>query len=513
MESDLGIRLSAEEILELGSIVKPDGQKPQWRRDAEQRIETHRRADLAIEVLDRNGMPVSGAVVEVKLLSNGFNFGGVLGLRDMFNETGNLRITTERYQSLALKMFNTAGLNNGLKPKLRNGNEYLLPGFFEWAQANDLPVRGHLLIWPGNTGNNHLPADILSDVEDVEAAIANGETPGTVDALKAILKANIDAMITDWASKWPVYEWDVINEPRGNFRVQDLLGYGEMAEWFKIAETEAVLPGCEFFLNENQIISAKSESLDFDYYTTRRDIYKASVDRIISDGGPISGLGFQSRFKWEHIDPGIIYDRLEEFSQAYGLEMAGTEFEIKENDRAGFYPDEQLRAQMTEEIMTAFYSHPMVTGLNAWTYMSDDSSALCDYDGSVKLNGLVWYYLNRIRYYTESIQSTDTSGRIELRGNKGEYEVTVRNGEEVTVSRFNLDSSKTMQVHLSSDTGASMWGSFPLLLDEYVDSGSWLGLLHVRTAPWIWSFSLSSWLYVPGITAMDGMGWVFVPIP
>jgi GH35 family endo-1,4-beta-xylanase len=511
MEADLGISLSAGEIADLSAIVMPEVPPAQWRIDAEQRISEHREAELVIEVVDINGMPVPDAEVEIRQLSNAFHFGGIIGLRDMYQATGNLRMSTERYQDLFLKMFNSAGLGNGLKPKLRKGNEEFLPGFFEWAQASDLPVRGHLLIWPGNVGNNHLPADILEDVEAVEAAIADGQPPATIDSLKATLRTNIDAMISEWASKWPVYEWDVINEPRGNYRVQDLLGYGEMAEWFKNAEANAVLPGCSFFLNENQVISAKSENLDEDYYETRRNLYKASVDRIIQDGGPINGLGFQSRFKWEHIDPAIVYERLEEFAQAYGFQIAGTEFEIVENERARFYPDEYLRAQMTEEMMTVYYSHPAVTGLNAWTYMSDEPFALCDYDGSVKLNGLVWYYLNRIRYQTEMNARSDTAGKVQLRGNKGLYEVTVRYGDETKVGTFELTMDTTQRIVLSDSDLGSMWGPYPVSLENDVDTGPWLGQLNVGMDPWVWSYSLSSWLYVPAYTVAQGAGWVYIP--
>ena len=275
IEADLGITLSATEKVQIANIVKPGGTLPQWRIDAEARIEEHRKADLQIEIVDQNGDPVKGAEVEVILRRNAFKFGGVMSVRDM-NNTNNILSnsgnTTEAYQDLFVNLYNGVGLDNGFKPKQRAGNEALLPGFLEWAAVNNLPVRGHNLIWPGvSDTSNHLPADILLDVKAVEAAIAAGEPLATINTLKATLKTNVDTLIAEWASLWPVYEWDVINETLSNHRIQDLLGDGEMAEWFKIAAANAALPDTHFLINEFQIISANSQTAGSQGQNTQLD--------------------------------------------------------------------------------------------------------------------------------------------------------------------------------------------------------------------------------------------------
>ena len=440
VESDLGITLSIGDQTNLAAIVKPDGAMPQWRIDAEARIDAHRKADLDIRVEDQYGNAVEGAQVEVKLLRNDFNFGGILNLKDFTDEDSNLQITTNRYQELFAALYNSAGLDNGLKPKQRAGNEPLIPGFLTWAQTNGIPVRGHNLIWPGTPDNNHLPTElpdtatsysILSKVEAVEAALTNGSSQAVIDALKVSLKQEIEYMISDWASKWNVYEWDVINEPLSNTRVQEALeDYSQMAEWFKIAASNAVDPACKLMINEFQIISARSAALQATHYPTRSAAYKYYIDLILAEGGRIDRIGFQSRIKFQHPDPQDYYDRLEDFGGTYGLEMVGTEFEVKDTDPPGslYYPydyTEQERAQITEEILTAYYSHPLVTGLNAWTYMKDDIASMCYYDGSVKLNGLAWYYLHRIRYNTAATLASGLDGWTGLRAFKGDYEITV----------------------------------------------------------------------------------------
>ncbi len=434
IETDLNVSLSSNDVVQLSAIVNPTNM-PQWRVDAYDRIDTHRKAELGIQVVDMNGDPVEGAQVAVKLRSNDFKFGGVMSVKDMNNDgniLSNNGFSTAEYQNLFLKMFNSVGLDNGFKPKQRAGNEPLLPGFISWAQANDLPVRGHLLIWPGNDSNNHLPDELpdtatsYSVLSKVEAAEADTGNPG----LLADLKSEVDYMIGDWASKWNVYEWDVINETLSNYRVQDLLGYEETAEWFKIAENNVVDPDCKLLINEYQIISARSASLDPGHYTDRRDRYYESIDYVIDNGGRLDRIGFQSRVKFEVPNPQTWYDRLDEFATAYGLPMVGTEFEVRDTDppESTWYPydyTEQERAEITESLLTAYFSHPLTTGLNAWTYMKNELYSMCYYDGTVKLNGLAWYYLHRIRYNTDVTLASSLEGRTGLRAFKGEYDLTI----------------------------------------------------------------------------------------
>ncbi|MBI9020985.1 MAG: DNRLRE domain-containing protein, partial [Verrucomicrobia bacterium] len=265
----------------------------------------------------------------------------------------------------------------------------------------------------------------------------------------------LDSETAEWASRWPVYEWDVINETLGNHRIQDVLGEDQMAEWFRIAESSAVQTNCKLLINEYKLISGFSETLKPGYYTDRRDRYMVNIDRIIADGGPISRIGFQSRLQHEKMDPQTYYDRLEEFGSRYGLEMAGTEFEVVDRDPLveTYFPyvyTEEERAQMTEEILTSYYSHPLASGLSAWDFMEANTSSMCYYDGTVKLNGLVWYYLHRIRYTTDVTTHSSTSGHTTVRGYKGDYDVLVQFGGRDYPAALSLNSNTTLQIEVET---------------------------------------------------------------
>ena len=455
IESDLGITLNTQKILDLSLIVKPQA-LPQWRSDANLRIEENRKADLTVSVVDSLGSPISGATVHADLKKNAFKFGGVATVMDLTNARGDFTgdLDFAGWQQIFKSMFNSVGFNNALKPKITGQHQYI-PDFMSWAAGNDIDVRGHLLIWPG-TGT-------VEDLDDTNAvsgvaygnhlsnsftsAYASYNVRGAVDAYrasdrgndaKAALESVVNAEITEWASQWDVYEWDVVNETLSNTLLQEILGYDQMAEWFNLAEANKVNADADLFINEFQIVSAQFEPND-NVYESRRDTYFERIDRVIADNGPITGIGFQSRFKYGHIPPETVYARLDEYGTRYpNLKLAGTEFEIKDqyDDSTGNVVvaySETLRAQMTEEILTTYYSHPNVTGMSAWDFMNpevdaDDPTtarALCYYDGTVKLNGLVWYYLHRIRYNTNVSITTPANGEVSLSGFKGDYVISV----------------------------------------------------------------------------------------
>ena len=76
---------------------------------------------------------------------------------------------------------------------------------------------------------------------------------------------------------WPVYEWDVVNEANGNNRIQGLIGDDQMAEWFKLAASNSVLPNCGLALNEYNLISARPESENATSYINSRTMMMTNM--------------------------------------------------------------------------------------------------------------------------------------------------------------------------------------------------------------------------------------------
>jgi len=359
------------------------------------------------------------------------------------------------------------------------GHTAMWPGTASLADVDDMvfdPTDSTDVDWDQERYDsimNHLSPYVRNQVEEYIAVRQGG---GDLTAARTAVKDAANTEVQNWVSNspgglqyyktpehrtsntlttqssrpdgWYVYEWDVINETITNTLLMEIIddpvttgvdeGMQCMAEWMNTAR--AVLdtwnPSAKLLINDYQIISAKFSALVPDSngtsYATRSTLLKERLDQVINDGGALESIGFQSRFKFEHPDPATLYARLVDFGNEYNLPMCGTEFEIWDGGRLDDEPNKDFtefeRAQMTEEILTTYYSHPLVYGLTAWSYVGDPSEPqfMMSYDGSLNLNALAWYYLHRIRYSTRNVSDvSDESGVASLRGFHGEYDVSV----------------------------------------------------------------------------------------
>ncbi len=373
-----------------------------WKDDAERRINKYRKAPLVIRVVDKNGKPIKNAKVSVKLIKHAFKFGGIVDVFGFFDEKNasskkRIKISPEKYKKLFLKFFNSAGFANALKYKLKRNRAKYAEEVINWFHQNGISVRGHTLIWPGE---KHLASNIKKALDKPK-----------------LLKKLVTKSIIEYAKKWDVMEWDVLNEPRANHLLQDIFGDEIMVEWFKLARENAYNEDCKLYINENKIISDNRDGFMDEYYNT--------IKYLIDNGAPIDGIGFQTRFG-PYIQPEVLYERLEKFAQL-GLLMEATEFEIrgKKRKKGPFY-DDDMRAKMTEEVMTVYFSHPSIVGIYAWTFVSDEPWALVDENGKIKKNGEVWLNLVNNKWTTKADGITNKNGEFKIRGFLGKYYIRVK---------------------------------------------------------------------------------------
>ena len=55
------------------------------------------------------------------------------------------------------------------------------------------------------------------------------------------------------------------------------------------------------------------------------------------------------------------------------------------------------------------------------------------------------------------------------------------------------------------------WANYPVSPDNLVDTGVWIGWLNVEFAPWIYSYSLGKYVYLPeSLVGLDG-SWMYTP--
>jgi GH35 family endo-1,4-beta-xylanase len=413
-----------------------------WRIEANKRIDKYRKSDLTIQVIDSTTkQPIPNATITALQTKHLFRFGGIFSTSQYMNNK-------EKYLQLFKDMgFNASGFPNGLKYKLwiyfKNNDQAKL---IKWFRENGLYVRGHCLIWPGNKKGNHLPYDLFDLVQKYQ------KKPS--DILKKEINNYTMNMIETWAKKWDVDEWDVINEPRANHLIQDILGdkIAIETQWFKIAKKNMQHPSGLLYLNENKIISDSSKNEEEKIISKKIKKYYDNVKALLANGAPISGLGFQTRFG-KMIPAELIYKRLCVFDE-FNLQIAATEFEIKKSIKS-----ELDKTLMTERVMTIYFSHSLVNGIYSWTILNnppkadskqpqDNNTGLINPDYTPNLRGKMWLYLTKNKWHTNEQLNTQKDGTISLRGFKGTYKVKIKTANKEKELNLILDKDMKLTIEI-----------------------------------------------------------------
>ena len=107
-----------------------------------------------------------------------------------------------------------------------------------------------------------------------------------------------------------------------------------------------------------------------------------------------------------------VYQRLERFAE-FGLPMMITEFDF-------FEIDAELKAKFTEDLITLFYSYPLMDGFMHWN-LTD----LYNDDGSLNESGVVVDKLLHKTWHTSVAKPLNADGKLSFNGFKGKYQVTV----------------------------------------------------------------------------------------
>lgn len=383
------------------------GQEPNapWRAPAAARIEQYRKGDFAIEVVDANGQPVSGAEVTVTMKKHAFEFGSALVMSRLVQDNEDSRI----YRRKVLELFNAASPENDLKAQPWQGEwgsgyakEQTLRGL-QWLKDHGIPTRGHVLVWPSwrnspksvtnlqNTRPNDIPQTILAHIADI--------VPATRDLL---------------------YEWDVENEPYDNHDIMDLFGNAIQAEWFKAARQHH--PTARLVLNDYA-------NDDFGRHTAKINHFTTNVNYIRSIGGPVTGIGLQAHMGASPTPPSSFIATLDHYAANIGLPVRITEFDVNTDD-------EQLQADYTRDFYTAAFSHPSVIGVQMWGFWERQhwiaKAAMIRADWTEKPAAQAYRELLFSTWWTNVTGTSDGTGSYRGRGFHGDYEVIVKhNGQTV----------------------------------------------------------------------------------
>ena len=414
-----------------------------WRMVADQRIDQIRKADLRLRVVDAGGRHVPAASVHVSMQQHEFGFGSaVVGHRLRDNNP-----THERYKQKVEELFNIATLENNLKwPPWEGewGGSFTQQGAvnaLNWLRARDIETRGHVMVWPGQS---NLPADLRTLLDSAPLSASEQQ------AIRNRISEHIASLTSH--TRGLVDHWDVLNEPRTNNDLMNVLAEGDLAmvDWFQQAGNAT---DSRLYINEYSILSSNGGTA-----TVQQDLYFDTIQFLQDNGAPINGVGFQGHFNEGNLTgPEQLWTILDRFEEL-GLEMQVTEFDFSTHD-------EQLQAEFTHDFLKAMFAHEGVDDVLLWGFWEDahwrPEAALYRSDWSIKPNGETYNSLVFDEWWTDEMLSSDELGEVALRAFKGRHQVDVEFGEI----------SESIVVQLT-DGGSETDVRLPFLLGDYNMNGS-----------------------------------------
>jgi GH35 family endo-1,4-beta-xylanase len=372
-----------------------------WRREAEERIDQHRKAELEVVVQSSSGAPIGGASVRARLDRHAFSFGSELSPKAVLGQDE----ASQRYRQEFLRLFNAATVGT-LKWPAIEGEWGPALGFtaskrtVAWAQENGLYLRGHVLVWPSFRYNPESLRLLEGEPEKLRKRILD-YTKETASAFCGQLD-----------------EWDVLNEPFSEHEFMDLLGEAEMVEWFRVAREAE--PKAKLFINDYAILTGGGGT------TTHREHYERTIRYLLDHGAPVQGIGMQGHFGRQLTAPEDLVKLLNRYA-ALGLDIMVTEYDIMAEDT-------QAAADYTRDLMTVLFSHPSVTGFIMWGFWDGDhwkkNSPIFDAEFNMKPSGRAYEQLVLERWRTNEEGQTASDGSFRARGFQGSYTIVVEHGEK-----------------------------------------------------------------------------------
>jgi GH35 family endo-1,4-beta-xylanase len=364
-----------------------------WRQQALARIDSIRKGDLAVQVLSTDGKPVTNAAVRIRMTRHAYQFG-------TFVEDTVLRETPDakRYRETALSLFNrvTCPLYWSDWGWEHPENRLTYIAIAQWAKLNGFYTRGHCLIWPGWRW-----------------------LPKSVEALQgkpAALKKAIDehfAEVVSFMKPIRFDTYDVINEPRVNHAIMDILGEQELAHWFKL--THKIDPNPVLGINEFAIVAGGGDT------QAELDLYMKQILDLVNDGAPVGVIGVQCHMGENLTPPHKVIEILDRLA-TLKLPIHATEFDISTDD-------EETQGDYMRDFLIAFFSHPATESLTQWGFWEGKHwiprAALFAKDWRMKPNGKAYLDLVKGAWWTDETRTTDRQGYCRARGFLGDYEVAV----------------------------------------------------------------------------------------
>lgn len=293
--------------------------------------------------------------------------------------------TLDTHQDLIKKHLSSLTAENAMKP------DYLQPreGVFnfreadrmvDFAKANGMKVRGHTLVWHGQTPEWFFRTEdgilVYEDVfEGGKRVDRNFKEELITNEFRELVQQRMENHIEEVMTHFgdDIYAWDVVNEA-----VSDdwTVTHRHDSPWYRIFGDDFMKIAFEkaHEVNPNAKLFYNDYNAEMVYKRSRiRDMLKSLID----DGVPIHGMGIQAHWGVNGPDISEIEDALKMYAEL-GIEIHITEMDVSIKDlRKEQLPNwQELQAERYSDIFRLFkkYSH-VITNVTLWG-IADDATWL-----------------------------------------------------------------------------------------------------------------------------------------
>lgn len=387
------------------SIVEND-----WLSEANDRINQFRKRRLDLNILDRDGNPLSGVNVKITQLDHEFGFGSALNIAVLDNEN---------YQDFFRDNFEWGTIEWRLQWKaienVRGVDEYdLADGQLEWMRENRKKTRGHALFW----GDDRFVPDWADSVSDSD--------------FREEMEDRISDVIARYSNS--VVHWDVNNEMLRGEYYKNRFG-PEIRKWM-FDRADELAPKIEYFTNDYGIVESAHVA----------KLYKEQIQDLLDQGAKVESIGIQSHFFSQRVSPAALEIGLEELA-GFDLPIWATEFDVSN-------PLANERAKDLETFYRYCFSRPELDGIIMWGFWANkhwrgENSALVDMDWTVNEAGLKYQEL-MAEWTTRQEFSETSEPALSVHGFHGNYMVEITDADnEKSLHYFRLNNGSTVALEKS----------------------------------------------------------------
>ena len=404
-----------------------------WRSEAAARIDTLRKADLDISVVDGDGNPIEGATVTVEMQEHAFGFGSAFVTSRFAGNRDPIPTYVEKITDLdgAGHGFNIGVMENSLKwdgwEEEWIGTPQETVSAIKYLDQQGIEIRGHTLIWPGW---DQMPTDMVANQTDLAY-------------LRARISQRLDSMLNHSALSTLITDWDVLNEIT---QVRDLEGafiadpnFTTGREIYQeiLTEVNTLRPELTKYINDYVVLSGGPSNGVINRY-------KGYLEEIENNGVQFDGIGFQCHIGTQPISILQVQEQLDDFFTQFGKRHKVTEFDIDPS------VPEEVQGNYMADFLTMIFSHPSMDAFLMWGFWDGNhwkqGAPIFDIDWNIKPSGQA--FIDKVfgEWWTSDSTTTTSEGLASVSAFKGTHKITAEIDGETREALISTDSSSLVQI-------------------------------------------------------------------